>query len=965
MLTESEGETASVTRWASRDPRLLERALESLGAGLLISDARRPDAPVAYANSAFEELTGYSRDDVVGRNSGFLEGPDTDPDAVAELRAAFREHRHARVTLLCYRKDGTPFWNEISVSPMFDAGGQVLQFIEFHHDVSDREAAIEGLRAAEERYRRLSENLPGVVTYVAEYDGRSRVTYVSPQIEQLGGYPREEWIGDDDSDDSAWSRAIHPDDRDRVDDLERLRFEAGEPLDVEYRLIRPDGRVVWVWDRDSVTPRPDGRGRRHDGMLVDITRIKEAEAALVRGEELHRSVVHALEEGVIVMRADGEVVSANPAAERILGFDPTAAGAMQEWRRAERYREDGTRATLGNSIAARVLETGEPARDVLMQFRHKPSGELRWLSTNYQRATRSLEPDVRELVVSFRDITTRRHTTLALRRSEDRLRSVVRSAPLTIWALDHDGRFTLAEGRALEELGFEPDRLVGQSAFEVYARVPQLVRDNHTALSGKEVSATVDLGGVVLEYHLSPFRDENGDAGVLGVGIDVTERKRAEERLSHMALHDSLTGLPNRALFLDRMEHALARGRRDGSRCCVLFIDLDRFKRINDSLGHRAGDQILLETADRIAHALRADDSVARLGGDEFTVLCERVAGDDEAVLIADKVAEELGHLYELDDGELYITASIGVAVSDRESAPEQMLRDADAAMYRAKSRGRARTELFDEVSRSHTVNRLALESALHGAVERDEFRLFYQPKVSLDTGRVAGFEALLRWQHPTRGLLAPEEFIGVAEDSGLIVPIGRWVLAEAARQGAAWFAGAAEPPIMCVNLSARQFAQPDVIDHVGDAIRSSGIDATSLCLEITETVVMEQTHTTIATLTELKKLGVRLAIDDFGTGYSSLGYLQRFRPDFLKVDRSFVDGLARDPEQTAIVDAIVRMAQALGLGVIAEGVETTEQLAALRALSCDLVQGYLFARPEPPDQAAARLHADALAGVL
>ena len=274
-------------------------------------------------------------------------------------------------------------------------------------------------------------------------------------------------------------------------------------------------------------------------------------------------------------------------------------------------------------------------------------------------------------------------------------------------------------------------------------------------------------------------------------------------------------------------------------------------------------------------------------------MLCEGI-GERRArrSRIADKITEELGHLYDLDDGELYVTASIGVALSEPDSKPDDLLRDADAAMYRAKSRGRARTELFDDESRSHTVNRLALESALHGAIERGEFRLYYQPKVSLRSGRVMGYEALLRWEHPTRGLLKPDEFIAVAEDSGLIVPIGRWVLEEAARQVAEWSVGRAWPALMCVNLSARQFAQPDAVQVVADALESAGATPSTLCLEITESVVMEQSHATIATLDALKDLGVQLALDDFGTGYSSLGYLQRFRLDFLKIDRSFVEGL-------------------------------------------------------------------------
>jgi diguanylate cyclase (GGDEF)-like protein/PAS domain S-box-containing protein len=955
------GDAAQVVHgWASLSPRLLERALESLGAGLVIIDATRPGFPISYANFAFEELTGYTREEITDRAIDFVAGPDTDPAEIERLTAALRDGRHERATFIAHRKDGAPFWNEVSLSPVFDEADQPVCFVCFQHDVSEREVAVTALRDAEERYRRLSENLPGIVTYVAEYDGRPLLTYVSPQIEELLGYTRDAWLRHD----TVWFEAIHPEDRERVMERERRRFELGEPFEIEYRLVAADGRVVWVWDKDTVASSPDGEDRRHEGLLVDITASKESEAALLRGQELHRSVVQALEEGVVVIRADGEVLSANPSAERILGLDPLEDGAMEAWDASERYGEDGSRSKPDVGAVRQVLATGEPVRDLLLQFRHKPSGELRWLSVNYQQVAWTPEGRTQEIVVSFRDITARRKTAIDLRRSEERLRSVISSAPLGLWALDRDGRFTLTEGRALEKLGVGPEELIGESVFDVYARYPHVIRDNHAALAGKEVSSTVDLNGVVIEYHLSPLVEDGAITGLLGVAIDVTERTRAEERLSHMAMHDSLTGLPNRSLFLDRLDHALARGRREGRRCCVLFIDLDRFKRINDSLGHRAGDQILLESADRIAHALRADDSVARLGGDEFTVLCESISGEEEALLIADKVAEELGHLYELDDGELYVTASIGVAVSDRESSPEQMLRDADAAMYRAKSQGRARTELFDEVSRSDTVNRLALESSLHNALDRSELRLLYQPKVSLKTGRVAGYEALLRWHHPARGLLAPEEFIHVAEDSGLIVPIGRWALTEAARQCAEWSAGRDEPLLMCVNLSARQFAQPDIVDDVAEAIRSTGVKPACLCLEITETVVMEQTHTTIATLAELKKLGVRLAIDDFGTGYSSLGYLQRFRLDFLKVDRSFVDGLASDPEQRAIVDAIVKMAQALGLDVIAEGVEQPEQVVALRELGCDLMQGFLFAEPEPPEQAAAMLDQDVAAAL-
>jgi diguanylate cyclase (GGDEF)-like protein/PAS domain S-box-containing protein len=949
-------------RSASRNPRLFQDAMESLGAGLVVADATEDDLPIAYANAAFERLTGYSRDEVTGRNCRFLHGPGTDPDAVAEMRAAIREGRHARVTVLNYRKDGTAFWNEVSLSPLFGRDGKLLQYIGFQHDVSDREVALERLREAEERYRGLAENVPGVVTYVAEYNGRLSLTYMSPQVERLFGYPVEAWLGER----PIWVEALHPDDRDRVLEHERRRFEEGEPFNLEYRLRRADGGFVWVCDRDTVTSSPDDATRRHEGVLVDVTDIKEAELALARSRERHRSVINALDDGVIVLGSRGEVLSANPSVTRIIGFDPRQGDPAELWSRFERYWEDGTPATLENSVGARVLETGEPARDVLMQFR-RPDGELRWVSLNYQRVTRSMEPDARELVVSFRDVTRRRGMDEVLRRSEERLRSVISSAPVILWAIDVDGDVSLVEGRGLKAIGMTPSELMGRSMEEIRAFDPEALAVARRALAGEDLTATFEFGGAVFESHLSPMRDERGQiVGALGVAVDVTERQQAEDRLSHMALHDSLTGLPNRSLFIDRLDHALRRGRRHGGCCGVLFIDLDRFKRINDSLGHRAGDHILLETAERITNALRADDTVARLGGDEFTVLCEGVTGAGEVLEVAEKVGQELGHLYELDEGQLYMTASIGVALSDDGSSPEQLLRDADAAMYRAKGRGRGRAELFDEVSRSHTVNRLALESALHGAVDRGEFQMHYQPNVSVATGRVVGYEALLRWDHPTRGRLVPDDFISVAEDSGLIVPIGEWALIEAAAQAARWAERCPEPPLMCVNLSARQFAQPDIVDIVAAALERTGVDAESICLEITETIAMEQGHAAAATLGELKDLGVRLALDDFGTGYSSLGYLQRFRLDYLKIDRSFVAGLGRDPEHTAIVDAMVKLAQALDLCVIAEGVETTEQLAALRALGCDLVQGYLFAKPEPADVAGALLDGPSLmAGLL
>jgi diguanylate cyclase (GGDEF)-like protein/PAS domain S-box-containing protein len=950
-----------VEKWTRMHPELLERALESLAVGLTVHDATKPDLPIAFANSAFERLTGYKRDEVIGRGCDFLHGPETDPATVAEINEATARGNTCFVTLIQYRADGTPFWNEVALSPLFDADDRLIQYIALQRDASARVSGADALRAADERYRRLLENLNGVVTYAANFHSRTaEMIYVSPQIEGMLGYPHDAWFGTQ----AVWWDALHPDDRERVLAAQRRRFEENLCDTIEYRLFAADGSIVWVWDKVTHVTRGEDRQHR-EGMLVDVTAVKAAESALRLSEERQRSVVDALEDGVLVIAPDGTLTLANRGYVKIVGFEPeVGAHAIKVWERLQGFWEDGTPITAGNSIGMQVLESGEPVVGKTIRL-VRPDGEERWVSANYLPLSRSGDDRPQELVMSLHDITERRRVSDALRASESRLRSVIESAPIVLWGIDKEGRQTLSEGRTSLVSALRAQGTEGASIFDRWGHDPTVVEAHRRALAGEEFSTTAEFGGIWLEAHYSPVRDSQGEVvGAFGVAIDVTERKQAEDRLSHLALHDGLTGLPNRTLFLDRLAHALARARRDRSRCLVLFVDLDRFKRINDSLGHRAGDQILLETADRIANALRSDDSVARLGGDEFTVLCEGIHDEREALRIAEKVTDELGHLYDVQDGELFISASIGVALSEPDSTPEQLLRDADAAMYRAKTHGRARIELFDEVSRTQTVDRLALESAMHGALEREEFKLVFQPKVSLMSGRVTGFEALLRWEHPDRGMMLPSEFISVAEDSGQIVPIGRWVIENAARQAAEWAVARDDgiPPLMCINLSARQFAQPDIVEVVDEALAVTGCDPGSLCLEITESVVMEQTHATIAVLDRLKDLGVRLAIDDFGTGYSSLGYLQRFRIDFLKIDRSFVERLATDSEQYAIVDAIVRLAQALGLGVIAEGVETPAQVQALRELGCELVQGFLFARPQPAEEAAKLLDIDEFA---
>ncbi|MHB1585447.1 MAG: putative bifunctional diguanylate cyclase/phosphodiesterase [Acidimicrobiales bacterium] len=482
---------------------------------------------------------------------------------------------------------------------------------------------------------------------------------------------------------------------------------------------------------------------------------------------------------------------------------------------------------------------------------------------------------------------------------------------------------------------------------------------------------TADGEWLWFEAFLTNMSDDPVVDGYVANLRDITRRKVAEDRLAFAAVHDGLTGLPNRLLFLDRLDVALTRGARNGKRVGVIFLDLDHFKRVNDGFGHAVGDELLMAVGDRLRTVLRAGDTLARLGGDEFTVICEDLDGRRDALLTADRLVAALRRPFSIAGESLFVSASLGVEVSERQgSSPAELLRRSDLAMYRAKEGARGSYALFDEASTQAMVDDLRIGNELHRALERRELRLVYQPIVDVADGHLVGAEALLRWQHPERGLLLPGEFIGLAEDTNLIVPIGAWVLAEACRQMAEWHrhcaagrpeAGAGALTIH-VNVSARQLAEARLVRDVQRAVAESGIDPGAVWLEITESALSRDPQAAAAGLQAVRDGGVHVAIDDFGTGYSSLTLLRRFPVEALKVDRSFVDGLCEDDdEDLAIVTSVVSLAHSLGMHAVAEGVENGRQLAALRALGCDLAQGYLFGRPEPPE--AFVPSADSLAG--
>jgi diguanylate cyclase (GGDEF)-like protein/PAS domain S-box-containing protein len=457
--------------------------------------------------------------------------------------------------------------------------------------------------------------------------------------------------------------------------------------------------------------------------------------------------------------------------------------------------------------------------------------------------------------------------------------------------------------------------------------------------------------GEIIPSEISASVVELGDRSGIAASLrEVTERKHVEEQLAYQAFHDSLTGLANRQLFLDHLTMALARNKRRPESLAVLFFDLDRFKVVNDSYGHEAGDEVLISMANRVRAAVRPSDTAARFGGDEFAVLSENIESEVAAIAIAERLLRAAVTPFSVVDDEIVLSTSVGIALSSNGSdRPDALLRNADAAMYRAKERGKDRYEVFDEGMRTRARARLRSENALRQAVERGEFRIHYQPEVDLNTGTIVAAEALVRWEHPERGLLWPRDFLALAEETKLIMPIGSWVLEQACLQAQRWrtLHSNMRSLVIAVNLSARQLNQSDLVDLVGRVLADTGTAPSTLCLEITESAMMEDLDSCIKILLALKSLGVSVAIDDLGVGYSSLSFLKHLPVDTLKVDQSFVQGLGRDPADLAIVGAVINMAQALELTAIAEGVETAEQHELLDSLDCPLGQGFYFAPPQ------------------
>jgi diguanylate cyclase (GGDEF)-like protein/PAS domain S-box-containing protein len=563
-------------------------------------------------------------------------------------------------------------------------------------------------------------------------------------------------------------------------------------------------------------------------------------------------------------------------------------------------------------------------------------------------------------VGTVEDVTERRQAARALAESERRFRTVVESVDHGLLITDREDRILYANARAAAITGYPAEELVGRVGFEML--VPEDQRAAfHARMADRMRGAAEryefpllrrDGTQVWTENSGLPFRDEAGEiVGTIGVITDITARRALEAELTRQAFEDSLTGLANRARLRAGVEGALARAE-PGQQPAVLLVDLDNFKHVNDSLGHAAGDRLLAEVAGRLLNATRGSDTVARLGGDEFAVLLGGVRGDDEATLVAGRVVAALRTPFPLQGHEIRLGASVGIAVAAAGDAPDDLLRNADLALYRAKAQGKGGHALFAPEMHAAAVERLELESELRRAVDEQQLVLHYQPVVDLASRGAVGVEALVRWRHPERGMVSPAAFVPLAEATGLIVPLGRWVLAEACRAAAAWNAerapGAA-PLSVAVNVSGRQLQDPGLLEDVTAALDASALPAACLVVEVTESMLLDNLEAACGRLEALRALGVRVSLDDFGTGYSSLAYLQRLPVDVLKIDRAFTSQVAAGGRSAAFARAVLTFAGALGLRTVAEGVETEAQHDELRALGCDLGQGFLYARPLEP----------------
>jgi diguanylate cyclase (GGDEF)-like protein/PAS domain S-box-containing protein len=772
-----------------------------------------------------------------------------------------------------------------------------------------------------------------VVVTTRSDDGDIRIIYVNPAFCEQTGYRADEVLG------QHPRMLVGPETSLEAASTLARASDEGVPATVELLHYRKDGSTFWVENKLAPVPNEHGSVRHVVSLQRDVTARKEAERALRLSEERFRSLAEHASDVITVVDASGRFLYTSPSVTRVLGYGyGPEDGEDLAW---DIVHPDDRESVMA-AFADRLDKPGMTAPVTFRAMRADGS----WIWAEAIANNLLEDPEVKGIVVTIRDINDRVLAESFDRDQSEILGMVVRGVDLeeTLATLARRLEVHFPGARCDVHLGERRHRIVRETTWSVP------VRDG----DGQTLAVVALHSG---KPWFPSERDERLVQRFVQLAAVAIEHGRSVDELSHRATHDTLTDLPNRTYLMDRLTAITERSARTHDLFAVLLLDFDRFKRVNDSAGHNFGDSALIELADRLSAALRGNDMVARFGDDEFVVLLEGV-DSEQAMVIAKRLGELVAAPIDLGAGQVSITASIGVAIGMPGVTADELLQNADAAMYRAKERGRGRVELFEEALRVVAQSRLSIEQDLLVALERGEFAVHYQPIVRVSDRTVVGVEALLRWQHPSRGMVAPGAFISVAEETGQIIPIGRWVLEKACADTAELRASGRDLYVT-VNASMRQIHDPGFVDEVTAALTATGLDAAALVIEVTESMAMADPETAIAVLEELQALGLRVAVDDFGTGHSSLEYLRRLPVDVLKIDRSFIAELDRD-DDSGIHGAVVSLARSLGLKTVAEGVEHDDQHERLVGLDCDLAQGFLYARPVPLEELAALLNRSA-----
>ncbi|CAN5239988.1 PAS domain S-box protein [soil metagenome] len=829
---------------------------------------------------------------------------------------------------------------EISVFPVRNEKGEIFAGMSMWQDVTESKRAHNALKESETKYRQLFENANDII-YVHDLAGN--YISINEVAERVLGYTREEAL------------ALNMTDITAPEHLELIKENlsrklVGEVQQTVYEIdcIGKDGRRATLEVNSSVITK-DGIPVAVQGIARDITERKLAETAARNSEESYRDLFENANDLIYTHDLQGNFTSLNRAGEIITGYS----------------REEALKMNLAQVVAPDFLDFARTMTDKKVSGEIPTTYELEIIAKQGHRVTLELSS---RLMVSdgmpigvqgiARDITARRQAEVSLHNTVSLFASTFESTADGIVVMSLDRRIVTRNRKFVEMWGLEEEMTEPGNESTMLENIASQLKDPVRFMSELEhlysdpmstETALLELNnGRIYERYSQPQIMGGDPVGRVCCFRDITERNQAEEKLRYYALHDTLTDLPNRVQFMNNLRQAVERA--DGnpySKFAVLFLDLDRFKVINDSLGHGVGDKLLVAIAERLTSCVRPGDVVARLGGDEFTILLNRSGDTAEVVGVAERLQARISEPFRIDNYEVFTTASIGIIVSGNViRTAEELIRDADAAMYRAKESGKARFEIFDQEMHVRNMNLLQVETDLRHAVERKEFEVLYQPIADLTTGTVKEFEALIRWRHPVHGLVEPNEFVGVAEETGLIIPIGKWILAESCRQAAEWQRRFGLPISVSVNLSAKQLMHPNLTSQVKNILANSGLPASQLKLEVTESTVMEHSEKSLKVLSELDELGVALSTDDFGTGYSSLSYLQRFPFERIKIDRSFINNMDENEKSGAIVKTILMLGENLNIEVVAEGIETFAQLENLRSLGCSTGQGYLFSRP-------------------